>query len=377
MHFDTYSTGKHAGFEGLEVYLIGCCGMCGFAYMEPVANPSATTFASAIMKIQLRYGFCHTLVLDKDSKFFGVYRKALDLLQINSHILSGGNHKPMLAERVNRYINKGINIMTNERESIRVAQEAMLLLIYAWNSCPIPGTDISRSLVAVGRKFAFPIDYSAGKHWELVSSPSTVTTYSKDLAMCLTACHAVAELLIKEHRAYHRKFINANRPNSRVYAVGNIVFARRAVRSDAQQERVNKLQYTFTGPWKVTSVLPGTSYELEHCKNAGRKDKKHAADLSPYPQELIPFQQWTVLICIMASSISPSPPIRSRRQDLKDSRHVNHINSPLATLRRYSLVMISIGPASLSSMRKLRRFHGQMMVNSNVILPMTPLRPYP
>ena len=99
--------------------------------MEPVANPSATTFASAIMKIQLRYGFCHTLVLDKDSKFFGVYREALDLLQINSHILSGGDHKPMLAERVNRYINKGINIMTNERESIRVAQEAMLLLIYA------------------------------------------------------------------------------------------------------------------------------------------------------------------------------------------------------------------------------------------------------
>jgi hypothetical protein len=290
MHFDAYSAGKHSGFEGSEVYLIGCCGMCGFACMEPVANPSATTFASAIMKIQLRYGFCHTSVLDKDSKFFGVCREALDLLQINCHVLSGGNHNPMLVERVNRYINKGLKIMTNERESIRVALEAILLLIYAWNSCPIPGTDISRSLVAVGREFAFPIDYSAGKHWELVSSPSTVTTYSKDLAMRLTACRAVAELLIKEHRAYHREFINANRPNPRVYAVGDIVFARRAVRSDARRERVNKLQYAFTGPWKVTSVLPGASYELEHCENAGRKDKKHAADLSPYPPELIPFQ---------------------------------------------------------------------------------------
>ena len=103
--------------------------------------------------------------------------------------------------------------MINEQESIRVALEAILLLIYAWNSCPIPGTDISRSLVAVTREFAFPIDYSAGKHWELVSSPSMVTTYSKDLAMYLTACHAIAELLIKEHHAYHRKFINANRPN--------------------------------------------------------------------------------------------------------------------------------------------------------------------
>ena len=95
--------------------------------MEPVANPSATTFASAIMKIQLRYGFCHTSVLDKDSKFFGVCREALDLLQINCHVLSGGNHNPMLVERVNRYINKGLKIMTNERESIQVALRLELL----------------------------------------------------------------------------------------------------------------------------------------------------------------------------------------------------------------------------------------------------------
>ena len=97
--------------------------------------------------------------------------------------------------------------------------------------------------------------------------------------MRLTACRAVTELLIKQHRAYHQEFINANRPNSRVYAVGDIVFARRAVWSDAQRERVIKLQYAFTRPWKVTSILPGASYELEHCKNAGWKDKKHAADL--------------------------------------------------------------------------------------------------
>jgi hypothetical protein len=102
---------------------------------------------------------------------------------------------------------------------------------------------------------------------------------------------AFAELLVNEHCAYHHKFINANCPNPRVYAVGDIVFARRAVWLDARREPVNKLQYAFTGPWKVNSVLPGASYELEHCENAGQKDKKHAADLSQYPPELIPFQQ--------------------------------------------------------------------------------------
>jgi hypothetical protein len=117
--------------------------------MEPVTNPSATTFASAIMKVQLRYGFCHTLALDKDSKFFGVCRKALDLPQINCHVLSGGNHNPMLVKQVNQYIDKDLKIMTNKRDSIQVALEVILLLIYAWNSCPIPGMDISRSLVVV------------------------------------------------------------------------------------------------------------------------------------------------------------------------------------------------------------------------------------
>ncbi len=124
---------------------------------------------------------------------------------------------------------KGLKIMCNEQDLVRIANEAILLLLYAWNSCPIPGTDISRSLVAVGREFAFPINYSHGKHWELTSSASTVLTYSKELATRLATCREVAELLVQEQRAYHRELINARRPNPRVYSVGNILFACRAV----------------------------------------------------------------------------------------------------------------------------------------------------
>jgi hypothetical protein len=98
--------------------------------MEPIQHATSSSFASGIMKIQLRFGLCHTIVLDKDSKFFGVFKEAVDLLQINRHVLSGGNHNGMLVERVNRYLNKGLKIMTNERDSVRVAMEAILLLLY-------------------------------------------------------------------------------------------------------------------------------------------------------------------------------------------------------------------------------------------------------
>jgi hypothetical protein len=61
----------------------------------------------------------------------------------------------------------------------------------------------SRSLVVVGREFAFPIDFSSRKHWKLTSSANTVVSYSKELATQLSACRQVAELLVEEQRAYH------------------------------------------------------------------------------------------------------------------------------------------------------------------------------
>jgi hypothetical protein len=209
LHVDAYMAGAHTGFEGSDMYIVACCGMCTFGTLEPVTGANATAFASAIMKIQLRYGLCHTIVLDKDKKFYGACREAIDLLWINCHVLSGDNHNPMLVERLCRYFNKGLMIMCNERDMVRVALECLLLLLYVWNSCPVPGTHISRSLVAVGREFAFPIDYSAGKHWQLTLSPSIVKSYSKDLATCLSACREIAKLLVSKQREWHCSLVNS------------------------------------------------------------------------------------------------------------------------------------------------------------------------
>ena len=95
LHVDAYMAGRHSGFEASETYLVACCGMCTFGALEHVSDANATTFASAIMTIQLCDGLCHTIVLNKDSKFFGVCCEALDLLKIHCHILSGENHNPM------------------------------------------------------------------------------------------------------------------------------------------------------------------------------------------------------------------------------------------------------------------------------------------
>jgi hypothetical protein len=101
LFIDAYSARKHSSFDDSEVYLIACCSMTGFASMEPIQHANSKTFASGIMKVQLRYGFCHTVVLDKERNLFWVCSEALDLLQINCHVLSGNNNNPMMVKRIN------------------------------------------------------------------------------------------------------------------------------------------------------------------------------------------------------------------------------------------------------------------------------------
>jgi hypothetical protein len=167
--------------------------------------------------------------------------------------------------------------MVNERDSPRIALKALLLLIYAWNSCPVLGTDISCSLVAVGREFQFSIDFSSGKHIKLMSALGTVVSYSRELASCLGACRQIATILVKEHQCLHRELGNSRRCDPRVYRKGDIVFSQRATHSNAARGLMDKLQYSFTGPWKIITCLPGGSYKLKNCLNPKRRDKKHAA----------------------------------------------------------------------------------------------------
>ena len=176
------------------------------------------------------------------------------------------------------------------------------MALYAWNSAPVIGTDISRSLMVVGREFQFPIDFSADEHNILTSSPSSVTNYACEQATLLSCCRSVAKELINHHRSWHREYINARRPDPRHYAIDDKVFARRSVRSDKKRGLVGKLMNAWTGPWRVTAKVKGSSYALEHV-HSKKIGKRHASDLSPFPLELLPFMPVDGLITVLARYI--------------------------------------------------------------------------
>ena len=176
-----------------------------------------------------------------------------------------------------------------ERGTVKVALEGILMALYAWNLAPIPGTDLSRSLVVVGREFHFPIDFSAKKHYELTSDPKKINTFAHQQATLLLASREIAKILVQEHRALHREFVNARRPDPRLFAIGDKVFARRSVQSSRVHVRVAKIEYVHTGPWTVTASLEGSSYEITHDQSK-KGEKRSAIHLSPCPEGLIPFE---------------------------------------------------------------------------------------
>ena len=99
---------------------------------------------------------------------------------------------------------------------------------------------------------------------------------------------AVATLLVAEVRSYHRERINRLRPEPRVFEIGSLVMARQTFQSKKNIGRVDKVEYSFTGPWRVTKKLDGASYEIKQ-ENSNTIGKRHAAHLTPVPPEMQAF----------------------------------------------------------------------------------------
>ena len=276
IHADVYLPGDTQSYDGARGFMIVMDHMSSFVIMEPLSGAlNSTAFAKAIGKVMLTFGLAHTCVVDADSKFMAEFVETMAILKIKLHPLSRGNHDGMSVERFNRYLNAALTIFLSDRDSKAAFVEGAYMSAYAWNSAPVVGTDIARSLVAIGREFHFPLDYSvaSARSFSQSVSPKAIRTYADNMAGLLVKCQEVYKLLISEHRAMHRELRNSQTPDPFQFHVGDIVLARKQVKSSRLKSRVAKLEYDVNGPWKVVSVQPGGSYDLEDLIT-GKKIRK-------------------------------------------------------------------------------------------------------
>ena len=91
-----------------------------------------------------------------------------------------------------------------------------------------------------------------------------MSEFAREQARLLECSCAISRELINFHRSWHREYFNSQRQDPKLYAVGDRVFAKRAVKSDKIRGLVGKIMDAWTGPWEVTQKLKGSSYEIRH-----------------------------------------------------------------------------------------------------------------
>jgi hypothetical protein len=309
LHVDLWAPGDIANYRG-ETYLMNAmCDLTGFVLVNATNDITAGNLARLfVQEVLLKIGFCGLVVVDDGSTFKGLFEQVCLLLGINYHPASPGNHKAVSVEHFHRFLNKALGIAANDRGTPKVFVEGAHTAAYAWNSSPIDGTDIIRSVPAVGRPFRFPFDLS-------LSSPPTPTqsqaadvhAFLRLAAPTTSFSEQVLRTLTEERRSIHRERANAAR-NPVAFQIGDLVMARVQVNSNAASGVVAKLSYRKRGPYEIVGSSGFGSYDV---RRYGQPD----STVLKYP---------TQSLSALPPALLPCTPI-----DTTDFRYLNHSHAPL------------------------------------------------
>ena len=319
MHVDLWSPGGVVlDKQGNKGYLLNSmCDITQFAIASPTFTITAAHLATLFMEqVVLTFGMCAVVVIDDGSPFKKEFKEMCTILRIKYWVLARGNHKGLGVERFHRFVNKVETIDGNDRGShdgfIRTAKTAQ----YAWNSAPIDGTDVVRSLAAVGRVFRFPLDVDLSPTPTLNDTTnSNLFSYLRESSDESQFALSIVQILVEERRSAHQERQNKGKqqPN---FHVGDIVKAHVQVQSIAAKGQVAKLSYQARGPFKIITDLGQQSYEVQrHDKPDGAVRKYKSADLYLLPPSLYP----------------PEP------VDTMDQRYLNYENAPIVSPLRKPL----------------------------------------
>jgi hypothetical protein len=216
-----------------------------------------------------------------------------ETLGLRFHPLAKRNHKGLSVERFFRTLNKAVTIACENRAAppSHMFPAVAQTTAYAWNASAIDGTDIIRSVAAVGRVFQFPFDIS------LSDPPEPVLGDLEHLHDYLRLGQAnsnfateILAYLTEDRRAHHQARANLSR-NQKLFKIGDTVMVRVSVQSKASSGKVAKLSYSQRGPYKIVEVSGHGSY---YVQRVGRPDaarlKFQTQDLSLLPPRICPPQ---------------------------------------------------------------------------------------
>ena len=125
---------------------------------------------------------------------------------------------------IHRFLNKSVTIAAGERGTTNIFVPAGIAAGYARNSAPIDGTDILRSIPAIGRELKFPLYINLNAMPKLVqNNANAVLEYLKLTDSYRSFSSSILKVLIEDRRIAHAERIN-NSHNHVVLHVDDIFF---------------------------------------------------------------------------------------------------------------------------------------------------------
>ena len=163
---------------------------------------------------------------------------------------------------------------------------------YAWNASPIDGTDIIRSVPAIGRELRYPIDVSLSPVPDIIDNPSeSVATYLRYLQRDVPFSRQLLAFLVEDRRLIHRERVKEKRHLVK-YSPGDIVMAKVAVQSKKSAGRVAKLVYQSKGPFVVVETTGFSSYQVRRYGKPNSALRKFMTeDLYMLPPAIMPCEK--------------------------------------------------------------------------------------
>ena len=148
-----------------------------------------------------------------------------------------------------------------------VSIECGMISAYAWNASPIDGTDIIRSVPAIGRELKFPLDINLVKLPTVIDNASeSVATYLRSIGNNVSFARDLLAWLLDDKRANHRERANERR-RLVSYKEGDVVMVRTVIHSNKAKGIVKKLVYQSRGPYTIVSASSKGTY---NCKKYGK-----------------------------------------------------------------------------------------------------------
>jgi RNase H-like domain found in reverse transcriptase/Integrase zinc binding domain/Reverse transcriptase (RNA-dependent DNA polymerase) len=291
---DIWSPGDITDKDGTAKVLTLLDGMTSFAmgaFLQDTIN-SETIANAALAVFFTTIGLPRLIIVDADSIFAGTFKQLFSLLMIPIHQVARENHKAIRNERFHRYLNKVQRINTSDTGSLFRWKQGVLFALYSWNASPIDGTDISRSSVAIGRDFPFPIDIEGAINSNADQGGQSSLDHHESASPLLYRQRAILNILNSERRLRHIEMRNINKTTPS-FAPGDIVIVRKQVKSDASKGISAKLVFRTKGPYRVIEQITPSSYHLQKLPFLqglgvrGKLRKESAARMTKLPSTLV------------------------------------------------------------------------------------------